>query len=281
MRTIKTPRAALAETRDGSQSDRVGPAIKSSDTAPSKSSQEQPPPSGWRARLAIHPAAGLFPPMSEAELSALTTDIQINGLRNKVDIYFDPNTQRLTLIDGRNRFDALELLDAEIFGTNGRVKSEYGTEFIVRDDTPPEVLIARTISMNIRRRHLKAKERRELIGKLLALDPERSDRSIAKEIGSDHKTVGTARASAKRRGAIPHVAKHRDTKGRKQPARKKARPFGDGPSAAKMSLEARREIKSVLDHWLCELTPEHLREITGYFVAAVAKLNSESAGGES
>ena len=222
------------------------------------------------------------------------------------------------MLDGQNRLDAIERLGWEIFDSNGRIKAEYASEFLIRDDTPQDTLIARIVSLNIRRRHLSAEERADLIIELLALDPEKSDRQIAKEIGSDHKTVGKARRKGEDVGTLPHVDKRRDSKGRKQPASKiilnvtDAPPRTTGttikltdaaatqtiatpylfpaeqskprPSAATMSLTARLEIKAILDQWLPSLSPEHLREITGYFLNAVAKLNSEKsslAGGAS
>ena len=47
--------------------------------------------------------------------------------------------------------------------------------------------------MNIRRRHLNAEQKRDLITKLLKVTPEKSNNSIAKTIGVDDKTVGTVR----------------------------------------------------------------------------------------
>src|SRR5688572_24079499 len=69
----------------------------------------------WRDRIEIHPAAELFPMLSEAELDELAADIAANGLRQGVVLWTpDPrskgrrNHKQLFLLDGRNRLEALE-----------------------------------------------------------------------------------------------------------------------------------------------------------------------------
>jgi hypothetical protein len=58
----------------------------------------------WRDHLKIHPAAELFPLMSEPELRELGEDIKTNGLLSPIAIYDG------ALVDGRNRLDAIELV---------------------------------------------------------------------------------------------------------------------------------------------------------------------------
>jgi ParB-like chromosome segregation protein Spo0J len=53
-------------------------------------------------KLAVHPAADIFPMMSDDELQELAADIAENGLQ--VAIILD-HTQKV-LIDGRNRLEA-------------------------------------------------------------------------------------------------------------------------------------------------------------------------------
>jgi hypothetical protein len=76
------------------------------------------------------------------------------------------------------------------------------------------------MSANVHRRHLTAKQKDEVIEKLLKARPEMSDRQIASIAKRDHKTVSKKRAKMKSRGEIPHVEKRTDTKGRKQPSAK-------------------------------------------------------------
>src|SRR3954466_8703333 len=72
------------------------------------------PQTTWRERLRVHPAADLFPLMSEAALEQLTEDIETNGIQ--VPIVLLPNGQ---LTDGRNRLDAAERAGLRIFEDHG------------------------------------------------------------------------------------------------------------------------------------------------------------------
>ena len=75
--------------------------------------------SRWRDQLPVHPCADIFPLLDSAELKALADDIAENGIRQEIHLYRYPD-DRLVLLDGRNRLDALELLGEEIFNKKGR-----------------------------------------------------------------------------------------------------------------------------------------------------------------
>src|SRR6267154_2252272 len=138
--------------------------------------------------IEVHPAAGLFPMMSGAELDELSADIAKNGLQHPV--------VRLgnQLLDGRNRVvaiariadekrrkelqresgDTMALLEAS--GRGERSKSD-GTKCInhvsLRDP------YAYVVSANLHRRHLDAEAKREVIAALVKAQPEKSNRQIA------------------------------------------------------------------------------------------------------
>jgi len=176
----------------------------------------------WRDHLDVHPAAELFPPMSEAELKELADDIELNGLQADIVLWsptHDP--KKLVLLDGRNRLDALAMLDKLEIDGKGRlaIKGTYGRLQYYSKGDP----YAHAISLNIYRRHLTAEQKRDLIAKVLKADPTKSDRAIAKMTKTDHKTVASERAAKERRGEIPHVKTRTDTKGREQPAKKAAK----------------------------------------------------------
>jgi ParB-like nuclease domain len=185
-------------------------------------------PPQWRDTIAVHPAADLFPMMSNEELYALAADIKKNGLQQEIILWAPTPTaarDQYQLLDGRNRLEAME-----------RAGVTLDIEQHVRlycDKVDPYAFV---ISANIHRRHLTGEQKRELIAKLIKATPEKSDRQIADTVKADHKTVGTVRAEQEARGEIPHVETRTDTKGRKQPARKtinhEAKKF-DGPAAIK------------------------------------------------
>ena len=79
----------------------------------------------------------------------------------------------------------------------------------------------RVLSLNIHRRHLTAEQKRELIARVLKAKPEASNNQIAKQVKANDKTVAKVRSELEARSEIPNVDTRTDTKGRKQPARRK------------------------------------------------------------
>ena len=143
-----------------------------------------PKSQSWRDVLPIHPAAELFPPMSESELRELGEDIKKNGLTSSI-VLFEGK-----LLDGRNRLDAIELLRIEYSFLGGtdpakwhglytlpkqRAKSgrrDSGVSLFSHFDGDPYAFV---LSANIHRRHLTAELKRELIAKLITQTPDKSD----------------------------------------------------------------------------------------------------------
>src|SRR5947207_5083960 len=173
----------------------------------------------------VHPAAELFPMMSDPELEELAADIAKNELQQPI-VYV-----RDELLDGRNRIAAI-----------ARIRDERRREEITKEVQEGKKSIVYpfladpygyVVGANLHRRHLTVKQKREVIAKVLKADPDRSDRSIGKLTKVDHKTVATVRAEQEDVGTIPHVATRTDTKGRHQPAKK------GGPSF-RSRLEAMR-----------------------------------------
>jgi ParB-like chromosome segregation protein Spo0J len=167
----------------------------------------------------FHPLADLFPLLEGEQFNELVDDIKANGLHEPIAILDGQ------ILDGRNRYRACLAV-----GIEPRL-------IPFRGDDPA----AYVVSKNLRRRHLNREQRGELLIKVIAAAPEKSDRQIAKTIGVDHKTIGAARAKGEDVGRIPHVNTRTDTKGRKQPTtlRKKVEP-GDRATASNPIAEAWR-----------------------------------------
>jgi hypothetical protein len=155
-------------------------------------------------QLQFHPLCSIFPLMEGEEFDALVADIKAHGLHESIVLYEGK------ILDGRNRYRAC----AEA-GVKVRVQEHHHGCAHIGDPR------AYVISANIHRRHLTAEDKRDLIAKLIKAQPEKSNRQIAKTVKVDHKTVGAARAELEGRGEIPHVEERTDTKGRKQPAKKR------------------------------------------------------------
>jgi hypothetical protein len=107
-------------------------------------------PSAWRKRYAVHPAADVFPMMSDAELEELGEDIKTHGLNNPIVLSTDDYGADW-LVDGRNRLEAMER--AGIIDRLDRRSEAYACGDAV----------SHVISLNIRRRHLTKQQQADLI----------------------------------------------------------------------------------------------------------------------
>jgi ParB-like chromosome segregation protein Spo0J len=84
----------------------------------------------WRDHLKVHPAAEMFPLMSEPELRELGEDIRRNGLKHSIAVWVDGpldcnDLARFRLIDGRNRLAAMELVGVPFQLTFEQRKGHY------------------------------------------------------------------------------------------------------------------------------------------------------------
>jgi hypothetical protein len=142
--------------------------------------------------------------MEGEEFDALVADIKANGLHYPIILYDG------MILDGRNRYRACLQVGFEPAVRNG--------DHWIGDPA------AFVISRNIRRRHLTADQKRDLIAKVIKAAPEKSNRQIAAETGVSHTHVNKVRAEMEEAGDVETVSTSIDTKGRKQPARKEKQP---------------------------------------------------------
>ena len=120
----------------------------------------------------VHPCADVFPMLSDVELGALAEDIAANGLREPIVIWragADDSDQIISILDGRNRMEALARLGVRFRYSGLRPESRLEAEF---PDGHTETVFrwclttdpaAYVISANIRRRHLTKEQQAELI----------------------------------------------------------------------------------------------------------------------
>jgi hypothetical protein len=71
--------------------------------------ERHPPAPSWRDTIPIHPAAELLPLMGKDELAEFAADIETNELQEPIKLV-DEGDAGASLLDGRNRLDALELV---------------------------------------------------------------------------------------------------------------------------------------------------------------------------
>jgi hypothetical protein len=165
--------------------------------------------------LAFHPLADIFPLMEGAEFDAFVADVKANGLLEDIILHEGK------ILEGRNRYRACLAAG----------RPPYFQDFsAVAGISDPTTFV---ISRNIHRRHLTAEQKREIIAKLVAAQPEKSDRAIAEQTKSSPQTVGRVRATVPGGTVEKRVGK--DGKARRQPATKakKAKlPLGSEPTPA-------------------------------------------------
>jgi hypothetical protein len=219
--------------------------------------------------LPVHPAAELFPMMSEAELRELGEDIKANGLRMSITLVDWPGSpvkadgKPVALLDGRNRLDALELTGHHIHfeddcsgwpewfaaGWNSDGKSyavDLKLSMMVSGKVADTITDAYSyvISANIQRRQLTAEQKRELIAKVLKAKPEQSNLQIAKQVKSDDKTVAKVRKKLEATSEIPKLKKTVGKDGKERPTRK---PKGEVKFAAPCDRRQRVFEQKVFD----------------------------------
>jgi hypothetical protein len=176
-----------ADAREARRGIELGSSIAAEATKSTESTQ-----------LPFHPLADIFPLLEGAEFEELVEDVRAHGVREPIWIYEDK------ILDGRNRYRA-----AAVAGVECPARVYEGND-----------PVAFVISANMRRRHLTAKQKCELIGKLLKATPEKSDRQIAETARASPTTVGAVRAKMEATGDVSRLDTRRDTQGRKQPATK-------------------------------------------------------------
>jgi len=103
----------------------------------------------------VHPAAELFPMLSESELVALADDIKSNGLINDIVLLTDG-----TLLDGRNRLAACQR--ADVLPRFRAIATDDPVSFVV--------------SINVKRRHLNAGQLAMLAVSLLPMYEAQADK---------------------------------------------------------------------------------------------------------
>jgi hypothetical protein len=127
---------------------------------------------------AVHPVAELFPMLPDDELAELAEDIRINGLQQPIVLDEDG-----TLIDGRNRWAACQMVSVE-------------PRFVTLNGADP---VAYILSANVHRRHISAGQRAMIAVVALGIDSEDFLRSKnAKEIAARMAAASQARISQAR-----------------------------------------------------------------------------------
>jgi hypothetical protein len=166
-------------------------------------------PKTWRTLFPVHPAADVFPMMTDDELDKLAEDIKANGLRHSIVLWqsntepprsklrhsqeqrglIDPSASYYVL-DGRNRLDALDRAGIPVpadwrggtvagddYARSAHVFERVcafewfnrGDGWQCRPDVDP---VAFVLSLNVHRRHLTKQQQADLIVKTVQASEE-------------------------------------------------------------------------------------------------------------
>jgi len=166
---------------------------------------------GWRDHLKVHPAAELFPPMSEPDLRELGEDIKAHGLKSHLKLY------KGLLLDGRNRLAAMELVGITPDLRDDTLSMGCPFDHLDERADPYEYVI----SANLHRRHLTSEQKRDLIAKVLKAKPAVSNATVAKQVKADDKTVAKVRRKLESTSEIPKLEKTVGADGKRRPPRRR------------------------------------------------------------
>src|SRR6476619_7527168 len=111
----------------------------------------------WRQHFNVHPAADVFPMMTDAELDVLAADLNANGLREPIKMIYTGKERQIgnafaqstMLVDGRNRLAAMERAGWDMDGCAVKWQMLNYSKGPFNFDAAAYV-----ISLNIHRRHL-------------------------------------------------------------------------------------------------------------------------------
>jgi hypothetical protein len=129
----------------------------------------------WRDHYQVHPAADVFPMMSDQALAELGEDIKANGLKVPLSFcWVDTGTPRAhrVLIDGRNRLEAMERVGVCLQPQSNELPGRFREQETARTITDGDP-VAHIISLNLRRRHLTPAEIANFLVKLAKMQVER------------------------------------------------------------------------------------------------------------
>jgi len=167
-----------------------------------------------KPQITIHPAAALFPMMSDEELAELADSIKKHGIREKIHaiITVRDDATDWEVLDGRNRLEALRRY---LKVDDSTLIAQYMTPVNLSGAYSPEEYV---MMANIERRNLTAAQRRDLVGKLAIMLEERQKdlpkaeqidtlEEAAKKVGVSRRTAATAKKQAATKAKPPSKVK--------------------------------------------------------------------------
>lgn len=150
-----------------------------------------------KLKLEVHPAAAIFPMLSDEELTELAQSITRHGLREKIRIVSGEVEGDWLVLDGRNRMEALRRMGV----TDEQIFKNYTYAITAKELETMDASVEEYVLMaNIERRNLTRPQRKELAGKLAVMLSERQ-KDLPKEEQTDTTAEAAQKAGVSRRTA--------------------------------------------------------------------------------
>lgn len=167
-----------------------------------------------------------MPQLTDEARELLLADIAARGVTVPIEITTDG-----VVVDGHNRVRLA--LEAGV-DTIPAIVKEFGSD---------EEATAHVFSVNLQRRHLNQADKRKLIKEFLALDPYKSNRQVADELGGTvtDKTVGAVRDEAEKAGEI---TKSKARTGKDGKTRSTSKPKASKGASERRKIEQERNAVS-------------------------------------
>ncbi|TGK41254.1 ParB N-terminal domain-containing protein [Leptospira andrefontaineae] len=173
-------------------------------------------------------------PIQELDYENIRDSIKADGVKDPIRGYMGAN-RVFQVLSGANRLRACRELKI----------SEIPIEEYEKGTWEENVKFA--IMENLIRRHFTSDQKRVLAAKLLTLDPELSNRALAKLIGVNDKTVGNVRNNLELDSKIPKLKSRKGADGKTQSAKKSGAeiPHLKKSARAKQISDLKKEISSL------------------------------------
>ena len=186
------------------------------------------------SKLRLHHRAEEIPTMDPDQYDNLVDDIKIRGIQVPLDVLpmqdvagrsapRPDDAAEIVVLDGRHRLraaTALGIEEIEVREVQAAFEHHPDDDELCAIEDCEAHQLEYMVKAATMRRHLTTGQRKELAAKLLAIEPQLSDRYVAREMHISPTTVGNVRRQAEEAGDVSRLDTRTDSTGREQPASK-------------------------------------------------------------
>jgi ParB-like chromosome segregation protein Spo0J len=173
----------------------------------------------------------ILPPLTDTEYTELRDDIAARGVLISVEV-----DEHDVVLDGHHRV---------------AICRELGIDYpkIVRTGLSEAEKRNHVLKLNIARRHLDSRQKRDIIKQQLRESPQVSNNKIAADLGVSDKTVTSARRELESTSEIPKLAKTVGADGKARKARPARAPIGKTPALRWPVITVQKLAQAIVDEY--------------------------------